>query len=491
MVNPADNSFPRALAEALRARATGAIVSRLSPVRKIWIKAGEPVFVESEDPRERYTQVLLRHGKLTKTEVLLIEGEFSGEEISEEDALRASEMVPPKEVAHLGMKVFEERLFNAFDARGGFWFEASAIPKGLAQHPLPAAGVLMRGLRERWNAERLADELPVSESNRFVFDAEEAARFSVRLAKAEEALAARLDGKRTWKDALEDAVLSARDAHALVAAWWMMGLAAPRKKGTTGSFRAPSKKGASGSHPRARKGLSGPKPRIEPVSARASAEEMRTRAGLELPEVLGVPLEADIPTVDASFRALVARFELGRAHQLPDAEREAALALLDRAIDAFLVMTHVMAREPYFEAAPWDRENVAASLGAKLSPEKHFVRAGVFLEAKNFLAAEAAMLPALQLEPQRSAFHLRLGIAIYQRAAARGPGTIPAGAARALEKAAALDPTSWEAWLHLGHVAIANGDAGKAKALYQRSLTANPRAPEPRAALDALIAHES
>jgi len=129
-------------------------------------------------------------------------------------------------------------------------------------------------------------------------------------------------------------------------------------------------------------------------------------------------------------------------------------------VEAFLVMTHEETRDVLRRRAV-DREAIAASMSEKFAADKHFVRAGVFLEAKNYLATEAAMLPAY---PAR-ADALRLSSAdghrhLSSRACSR-PRPHSGRPTRALEKAAA-DPGSWSV-AQPRHIAVANDDPGKAK----------------------------
>lgn len=473
----------KALADALRRGATGAIVSAGKlPTRKVWVRKGHAIFVDSADPKDRYTQVLARYGALTKTEVLLIEEEFSGPGVGEEEAILASDMVPSADLREYARKVFEERLLAAFELPGSIWSLVEGdLPAGVPEYPMPLVLAILRGIRERYTVERLKLEFPVASDDHYSFERGEQEKLGYTMSKVEDTLSRALDGEEDWAAVLAETKLSPKDAHAALFAMAVLGVvsysgnAAPTR--SAGSGRLPESIG----------------PRTATVTSPASvvgrAEEMKALAASDLPGVLGLPEEATPSAVQQAFKALVGKYDLGRSHQLPESDREAALALLDRAADACLVMTHPNSRSKYFDVAPWDREATAVGLAIDLAAEKHFLKAGIFLQAGNCLAAEASLLPALQLEPRESRFHLRMGIAIYQRAKARGDGTaIPSGAARALEKAAAFDPKNFEPWLYLGHVALANGDKPKARGLFQHAARLNPSSDEAKRAASRLEA---
>ena len=489
----------KAMADALRRGATGAIVSAgKMPTRKVWVRKGHAIFVDSADPKDRYTQVLARYGALTKTEVLLIEEEFSGPGVGEEQAILASDMVPSADLREYARKVFEERLLAAFELPGAIWSLVEGdLPEGVPEYPMPLVLAILRGIRERYTVERLKLEFPVANDDHYSFERGEQEKLGYTMSKVEDTLSRALDGEEDWATILAETKLSPKDAHAALFAMAVLGVvsysgnAAPTR--SAGSGRLPESIGprtATVTSPAAVAGRVSAASTASPVPRGSGrAEEMKALAASDLPVVLGLPEEAAPAAVQQAFKALVGKYDLGRAHQLPESDREAALALLDRAADAYLVMTHPKSRSKYFDVAPWDREATAIGLAIDLAAEKHFLKAGIFLQAGNCLAAEASLLPALQLEPRESRFHLRMGIAIYQRAKARGDGkTIPSGAARALEKAAAFDPKNFEPWLFLGHVALANGDKPKALGLYQHAAELNPSSEEAKRAASRLEA---
>lgn len=432
------------------------------------------IFVESSAPEDRYSRILVTLGVLTDTEAAMVDEALAGLVTTEEAALITAGVLTTEQVREHAPRLTSERACGSFrEARPVWTFSEETRPEDMPAYPVSSLATIARAVRELYTPERLRLELPVTGADRYAFDSAALGRIPLPLLPEEAAVASALDGARTWEEAVAASRVHPDRAHAALFLLSTLGLAAygGLNRGNAPASPTPvfaSVPGATGSFPAAT---------ARAGSAPGRADEMLARASRELPEVLDLPPEAEIPAVEQAFRAIVGRYDLGRAHQLPERERDAALALLDRAADALLVMTHPDTREEYFAAAPWDREGAAAKMAIALTAEKNYVKAGVFLAAGNFLAAEAAMLPALHLEPRDARFHLRMGKAIFLRAKQRG-GKIPAGATRALEKAAAFDERNFEAWLYLGHVAFQEGERAKARALYERALALNPSSEE-------------
>ena len=464
-----------ALGSAARHRGTGSVVSRLRDTeRRIWLREGKVVFAESADPSEGFAAILAFRGVLQEKERMAIAA-VAQPGLREDLAIAASGLLGPVEVMEHAWVVLEERLAVAFALPGAIWMsEAGAPPDDLPSLGVPLAKVVLDGVRSYEGKDRLKIEFPVGSDDVYEFNSSALAeRPELSLSRAESRVAAALDGKRPWSQAIEESKLDASAAHVALYAIAVLGFA----RFITPGAEAPVQDVAPASP------STTPVSRAGPLLAAGKSAEMQERARKEIPELLEIPTEASVDVAEDAFRALVALYDLGRAHFLGDADRDAAILLLDRAIEAYLVLTDPASRRKYFSTPQWDRDVVAASLGGKLAAEKGYVKAGIFLQAGNYLAAEAALLPALQASPREARYHLRQGIAIYLRSKARGVAQPPAGALRALQKAIAFDPKSDEAFLYLGHIAMAAGDKYGAKTYYETALMLNPGSGEARRAV--------
>lgn len=466
-----------ALGSAARHHGTGSVVSRQDSVeRRIWLRDGKVVFSESADPSEGFGAILAFRGIIMEKERIAIAA-VAQPGLREDLAIAASGLLGPVEVMEHARVVLEERLGVAFGLPGPIWTsEAGNPPEDLPSMGVPLTQVVLDGVRAHVPVERLKIEFPVASEDVYVFrSAALATHPELSLSKEESRLAAVLDGKRQWDAALDESKLDFRVGHAALYSLAVLGIAELVTPGVEPPVQEVAPAPASPAFPGA----------AAPMAA-GKGTEMHERAAKEVPELLEIPGEASIEVVEDAFRALIARYDLGRAHFLGEGDRDAAILLLDRAIEAYLVLTDPASRKKYLGAPAWDRDVVAASIAGKLAAEKGYVKAGIFLQAGNYLAAEAALLPALQLSPRESRYHLRQGIAIYLRAKARGVAQTPAGALRALQKAIALDSTSDEAFLYLGHIAVSAGDKYGAKTYYETALTLNPGSGEARRALHKL-----
>jgi len=464
-----------ALGSAARHRGTGSVVSRLKGIeRRIWLREGKVIFAESADTSEGFSAILAFRGVLQEKERMAIAA-VAQPGLREDLAIAASGILGPVEVMEHAWVVLEERLAIAFALPGAIWIsEAGAPPEDLPSLGVPLTKVVLDGVRSYEGKDRLAIEFPVGAEDVYEFaSAALAERPELSLSRAESRLAAVLDGKRTWSASVDESKLDAAAAHVSLYALAVLGIA----RFVTPGAEAPVQDVAPEPSPSA-----APAARTGPLLAAGKSVAMQERARKEIPELLEIPPEASVAVAEDAFRALIALYDLGRAHFLAEADRDAAILLLDRAIEAYLVLTDPASRRKYLGTPQWDRDVVAASLGAKLSAEKGFVKAGIFLQAGNYLAAEAALLPALQLAPREARYHLRQGIAIYLRAKARNVPP-PAGALRALQKAIAFDARCDEAFVYLGHIAMAAGDKYGAKTYYETALTLNSGSGEARRAL--------
>lgn len=460
-----------ALGSAARRGSTGSIASDVDGVRRtIWVREGAVVFAESGDAAERFAAILAFRGILLERERMAIEA-VAQPGLREDLAIASSGILGPVEVMEHARVVLEERLAGAFRVTGEVWTaDPTPPPDDLPSVGLPIAGCLLAGIREM-RPERLCQELPIGDGDVYAFrSAALAAMPSLSLTKEQARLTGALDGTRRWKDVVAASGVEPSAAHAALYALAVLGIAQYVPPGKEGTVPADVPVPATTASPIA-----------SPAAGKAA--EMRDRAGRDIPKLLEIPPQAAPEVADDAFRALVARYDLGRAHFLGEADRDAALVLLDRAIDAHLVLTDAGSRARYLAAPEWDREVVAASLAARLAAEKEYVKGGVFLQAGSYLAAEAALLQGIQLRPRDARLHLRMGIAIYLRAKAKGDVRAPAGALRALQKAIALDPKCDEAFLYLGHIAMAAGDKYGAKTCYETALRLNPSSGEARRAI--------
>ncbi len=470
-------SLPLALVLAGRAKGTGALVtSHGDRLRKMWMRAGDPIWIESDDPADAFAAILAFRGVFTEKARRTIEDDYTRPGIFETDAIIASGLLGPSEVLTHATEVFEERLLSAFGLGAAWVFEAGDPPPHIPVVGMPMAEALLRGLRERYGRERLAIEFPLSDGDRYRFEASGLAKYpKLSLSKDEVRLTSKLDGGRGWAAVVTELGIDPDKAHAALYALALLEIVdyvTPTGNTVSAATGAPPVPAP----------LAEAKPDPKTLLSYGKGREMHALVAKELPDVLGIPPEAAQDAVAAGFKALVGKYDLGRGHWLGEGDREPALALLDRACDAYLVMSHPEARPKYFAAPPWDRETVAAGLAGKFTAEKTYLKAGIFMAAGNHLAAEAALIPAIALAPRDARFHKRMGICIYLRAKSRNE-RIPAGALRALEKAVALDAKDHESWLYLGHVAVAHGDRKTARDLYQQSLSLNPSSGEARRAL--------
>lgn len=466
-----------ALGSAARRRGTGSVVSRLQSVeRRIWLRDGNVVFSESADPAEGFGAILAFRGILLEKERIAIAA-VAQPGLREDLAIAASGLLGPVEVMEHARVVLEERLAVAFALPGPIWTsEAGTPPEDLPSMALPLTRVVLEGVRTHFAHERLRIEFPVGPDDIYVFrSATLAAHPELSLSKEESRLAAVLDGKRRWEEALEQSKLEVVLGHAALYSLAVLGIAEFVTPGADAPVEDVAPAPASPAFPGA-----------PALMGAGKAAEMNERASKDVPELLEIPPEASLEVAEDAFRALIARYDLGRAHFLGEADRDAAILLLDRAIEAYLVLTDPGSRRKYLASPAWDRDVVAASLAGKLIGEKGYVKAGIFLQSGNYLAAEAALLPALQLAPREARYHLRQGIAIYLRAKARGVSQAPAGALRALQKAIAFDSTCDEAFLYLGHIAASAGDKYGAKTYYETALRLNPGSGEARRAIHKL-----
>ena len=473
-------SLVAGLASAARHHATGSVVSRAKGTeRRIWVWDGKIVFAESKDPNESFATILAFRGVLLESERMAI-ASVSQPGTRDDLAVAASGILGPVEVLNHAKTVLEERLAIDFALPGSIWIaEPSPPPDDLPNVGLPIAIALVNGIRT-FPPERLRLEFPIADDDRYVFRAAGLSGFpELNLSKEESRLTGRLDGVRTWKQVVVESKLPPDIAHRAVFAMAVLRIAEYLTPAT--SVLAEAAATTYDETPSA----PGQKGRAAATSALGAgrADEMRERASKPIPEMLEIPVEAAPEVVEEGVRGLIARYDLGRAHFLPEADRDAALLLLDRAMEAWLVLTHPETRTKYFAAPQWDRDVTASSLGSALAAERGYAKAGVFLQAGNYLAAEAALLPSIQANPKESRYHLRMGIAIYLRARARGDSGAPVGAVRALQKAIALDPKADEGYLYLGHVALAAGDKYAAKTYYETALRLNPSNNEARRAL--------
>lgn len=479
-----------AFGSAARHSATGSIVSNVQGLeRRIWLRAGKVVFAESADPNEGFAVILAFRGILLEKERMAIAA-VTPPGMREDLAIASSGILGPVEVMEHAKVVLEERLAIDFMLPGAVWtVDGNPPPEDLPSVGLPIASLVLDAARKHLTPDRLAAELPVEDGDVYAFRSAALAGFpGLNLGKEESRLTAALDGKKSFAEVVEETEVPRDVAHAALYALAVLGIAEYVPAGVAAATASAAV--ADGSAP-----PQPPQPAAPAVTPTASQQntaalgkgvEMRERLLKEIPELLEIDGEATAAVVEDAFRSLVALYDLGRAHFLPEADRDAALSLLDRIIEVFLVLTNPQTRKKYLAAPAWDREVQAASLGAQLAGEKGWVKAGIFLQAGNYLAAEAALLPAIQANPREPRYYLRMGIAIYLRSKARGDKGAPAGALRALQKAIAFDPKCDEAYVYLGHIAAQAGDDLAAKSSYETALTLNPASGEARRALQRL-----
>jgi hypothetical protein len=192
--------LPSILARLARARASGSLLLRRDPVKKIvYLDQGVPVSVKSNLLTECLGQLLARDGLIEpeacerSVEQAKAEGRLQGELLVEAGALDPVQLEPALE------RQFEEKLFDVFAWRQGlFRFRADDLPTGLPRARVgdPLA-LTLRGVRMTFPTDRILLDLAASMDRVPELHLSGAEREALQISQEELAWLDLMDGQRT------------------------------------------------------------------------------------------------------------------------------------------------------------------------------------------------------------------------------------------------------------------------------------------------------
>ncbi len=507
--NLRETPFAEVLAQLHRWRATGALLLRKEPIKKlVYLREGAPNYVRSNLLNETLGHVLVRERMIA-----LEEQEESVRRMAETRRQQGTTLIEmgcisPANLAFALQLQLETKLFDLFTwPEGEYQFNPRAeAPAAQVAIELTPARILFEGVRRHYDEERVRRSLGRDVERATVRLSDDPLdRFQDMGLDSEEArIFARIDGRRTVGELLAQTSLATGDALKLLYAMRCSGMVAfgPPLAASTGpqaNQPPPPPDDLSGplplQPPLAKVPIAGRKPPPPPIDrpperavpeqelqVRQLVERLAARAQdlrrASLFEVLGLPRTATIPEVRTAFAALAKENHPDRLG--PDVTHEArafAEEIFAQLLHAYETLADERRRAAYLQqlAAGVHRSD-GDEVARILSAEHRFREGGEQMRQRDFASAQKSFEDAVRLYPDEAEFWAWLGWSVW---CAQSPGPAAEVSAIAhLDRALQLNPRIDRAYVFRGYVHAALGRKAQSEAEFEKALLCNPACTE-------------
>ncbi len=487
-----DTPFAEVLSQLHRWRATGALLLRCGPMKKIvYVKEGTPLFVRSNILGECLGQVLVRERMITLEECAQSLKKMAAQKRQQGTVLIEMGCISPANLAYALQLQQETKLYDLFAWREGeynFNPRAEAPPSLIALEGT-SARTLFEGIQRAYEPERAEQELGAAEGAAVRLSDEPLDRFQEMGLEADHArFYSLIDGRRTVRELLALATLPTGEAQKLLLAlkcanMIQLGAAGRASNQAAGGTRPP---GAARSVPTPvpppigempERALPAPELALRQQVERLAARAQDLRRG-SLYDTLAIATNAN----DAEIRAAYAeKAKEHHPHRLgPDATaemRSLAEEIFGQVVHAHEVLADSARRAKYdAELGQGNVRSDSDDVARILAAEQRFREGEELLKQGKPQLARSAFVEATKLYPDEAEFHACLGWASWLSSARddAGENVAQTHLARALQ----LNPRMDRAYVFRGNIEKARGNTRKAEAEFEKALHCNPACTE-------------
>ncbi len=463
--------FARLLHELYKLQASGALFMMRDNVKKIiYLECGQAVFVKSNMLRECLGQLLIQQGRLTQAQcdasikAARTKKKLQGAVLVEMGALSQADLEDA-----LAYQL-ETKLHEVFSwGRGEYQFKESArLPKSANRCRASCATLIMRGLSEHYEEERLEREA-ASLLSAFAAPATDPfLRFQqLELPDGGDVVAEGVNGQQTLLRLVEDSKAPRALSLKVVLALYYTGIADLFDR----QLQMPPVRSETR---RLERFGGGTLPGLEDPSL----EEFLAAEGMKLKKldhfrVLGVTRSATTEDVEMAFDRLAWRYHPDRfvstAGQIP----ELAEGVFNRLRAAYLVLRSPFRRESYLQqlsgSASGDED---PDEGAEHEAEKELAAGEEHLGAGRYEKAAWHFRRAVKSDAQSATAHAMLGWAVHKNSPTDHVSNREAQ--RHLQQALQLDPQFDLAHQYLGFLHLAADELDLARDHFQKAILNNP-----------------
>jgi DNA-binding response OmpR family regulator len=506
--NLRETAFAEVLAQLHRWRATGALLLRKEPIKKlVYLREGAPNYVRSNLLNETLGHVLVRERMITQEECEESVRRMTAAKRQQGTTLIEMGCISPANLAFALQLQLELKLFDLFTwPEGEYQFNprAEAPPAQVAIELTPAR-ILFDGIRQHYDEARVKKSLGREIERATVRLSDDPLdRFQhMGLENDEAHLYSLIDGRRTVGELLATTSLRPEDAWRLIFALRCSGMIAfgpPPESSTLAGLPPPPPGDVSGPWPRQAVDVaelpfpprSSQPPPIERLPERAVPErELQLRQSVErlaaraqdlrratLFEVLGLPPGAPLADVRLAFAALAKENHPDRLGSDTTQEARAfSEEIFAQLLHAYEVLSDSRRRAEYeaqlsLGTHASDGDEVARILAA----EERFREGEVLMRHREYARAQRAFSEATRLYPDEAEFWAWLGWSAW---CAQPPSAeAEALVGEHLDRALQLNPRIDRAYVFRGYVHAALGRRPQAEAEFEKALLCNPACSE-------------
>lgn len=511
--------FPEVLAQLYRWRATGALLLRREPTKKIvYLKEGYPIFVKSNLLSECLGRVLVREKMISDEECerslqLMKQRESAGAARQQGTVLIEMGAISPHNLVFALQMQLEQKLFDIFSwPDGDYQFNAEIeIPNQTVHLDMSLATIVHEGVRRRFTEGQLDDLLEPFLDAFIGPHPDPGYRYQELSLEADERrLLALVDGRRTMRDVIDKSGLTRLQAKQLVYALLATETIQPqskaskkkdaldaassiasqkppplRKRGADSVFapEGSSSRGSRGGSP----GAAGGSASLEGVPVDEVRGKLMERARAmrrqNFFEMLGVSRQAHGDEVQRAYHSLIKEVHPDKLRGAVPADARALAEQMSHQLEvAFETLSDDKRRAEYTKKLEQGaKTGVSDELGKILAAEGRFRKGEQALVAGTYGKAVQMFREAVELYPEEGEFHAHLGWALFLESP--DDATVQADAVKRLQHGIHLSPRLDRAHIFLGRVLTRMGRAPDAQRAFEQALVSNPDSSEALAEL--------
>jgi CheY-like chemotaxis protein len=470
--NLTSTPFPQLLSDLYQRRVTGGLFLLNGQIKKIvYFKKGQPTYIKSNRLSECLGKILVKEGCITETQCRDSLERMAATHRQQGTVLIEMQAISPHDLV-LGLQIqLRCKLMDIFTwTRGEFLFKSDArVPAEVIRLDVSNAALIMDGVREAWDEERLRNALRPHMQSYLVPSPRPELRFQeLPLEPDEQALLDSIDGSLTLREVLATATLPERRGAITAYVLLVTGVLEARDAPSDG---VPS-------YPSARQPVSGTEDEVR----EQLAEQLVAMRGRDALAILGVTSSSSDAEVRLAYTDLVAEYHVDRYRRFSGDAQRLAQQIFELIHAAYQRVATAEQRVSYHPDTGEQQAEGAAEAGqSALQAEQLRRQAEALLVQESWREARQLLGAASKLRPEAADLRALLGWATY-RSDPENASMVRSGM-RELRRAVDLDPKEYRAYLFLGRIYASMGKTILAEKQFEKALQCNPDGTEALAEL--------
>ena len=463
-----DIGFPRLLHNIFVTKDTNSVLDMEDGKikKRVFFKAGLPVYSISNILNEALGRLLLRKGIITQTiyekslEAMLSEKKKQGE------VLISGGHITPHQLNEALNTQTKERLFNVFGWANVtyHYYTIAKLPTDLFLYPVhPAYAILHAARMGYYPTDRIKMELEKTRNQIVAFSHKTVYMLDdFQATPQERKILTLIDGRKTFDDILAETgarlATAKEDIYPFIYTLIITDILVLKQKEET--EKKPDE----------------PSPEDKTLVENLTSRHLQLKS-LNYFEVLGIGHDADNGNIKKAYFKMAKEYHPDRYHNNPHEARAAASDIFTLINTAYTTLSNEKARKTYEESLKnGGKQDVTQDAANIMNAELQFQKGKVALSRKDYKSAKEAFEWTVKLNPNEGEYKAYLGWIIFN--ISPKDASEVKKAKELIQAGISSNPKQDKAYYFLGVIQRLEGRLEEAEAAFQKAVQKNPNIPE-------------